>query len=58
MNENTPQNEQKRPKFARYGKRWEIIPLILQRRTRAIRGITERIKNGEHKIETVSILWK
>lgn len=46
----TPQNEQKRPKFARYGKRGEIIPLILQRRIRAARGITERIeKNASNK---------
>jgi hypothetical protein len=47
MNENTPQNEQKRPKFARYGKRGEIIPLILQRRTRVARGITERIEKND-----------
>ena len=47
MNENAPQNEQKHPKFARYGKRGEIIPLILQRRTRAARGITERIEKME-----------
>ena len=59
VNAETPQNEQKRPKFARYGKRGEIIPLILQRRMRATRGITERIEiNGEHKIETVPILWE
>lgn len=44
VNAKALQNEQKRPKFARYGKRGEIIPLNLQRRTRAARGITERIE--------------
>ena len=44
MNGSTPQNAQNRPKFARYGKRGEIIPLNLKRRTRAARGITERIR--------------
>lgn len=48
VNAETPQNEQKRPKFARYGKRGEIIPLILQRCIRATRGITGRIEKMEN----------